>query len=117
MLCDSFIIASESRKQPGTGRLCIRHGLQSREGLRRNNEKSLRRIKITQRLGDIGAIDIRYEPERHRTLTVMLEGLVRHDRTQVGATNPYVDDIANSPAGMATPFPSPYAIREIRHLF
>ena len=53
------------------------------------------------RLGEVGAVDVRDEAERQRALAVVLQRLVRHDRPEVGAADPDVDDVANPLAGVA----------------
>src|SRR6185369_10385074 len=45
----------------------------------------------------------------------MLERLVRHDRTEVGAADSYVDHISNPFARVTFPFAAAYTTAELRH--
>src|SRR5882724_4933593 len=66
--------------------------------------------------GEIRAINVRNEPEGHAALAVMLERLVGHHGSEVGAANADVDDVADALACVSFPLPAPYAIRELSHL-
>ena len=46
----------------------------------------------------------------------MLEGLVGHDRAQVGAADADVDDVANALAGVALPGAAANAVGKVGHL-
>src|SRR5260221_3851541 len=66
--------------------------------------------------GEISAINVRNEPERHAALGVMFERLVGHHRSEVRTANANVDDVADALACVSFPLPAPYAIRELSHL-
>ena len=63
----------------------------------------------------IGAIDIGDKPERHGAVAVMLQRLVSHHRSEVGAADADVDDVANAFAGVPFPLSAADAVGEIRH--
>ena len=93
----------------------VGHGLQRREGLGGDDEQRLRGIEIAHRLGEIRAIDIGDEAERHVALAVVPERLVGHDGTEVRAADADIDHIADALARMALPGAAAHAISEIRH--
>ena len=109
-------VAAQPLERPLAPTLGIRHGLERREGLRGHDEERLRRVEVANRLGEIGAVDVGHEPEGHRALAVVLEGLVGHDRPQVGAADPDVDDALDAPAGVARPGAAPDPVGEVGHL-
>ena len=44
--------------QPTPRCLCVRHGFDGGEGLRRNDQQGSRRIKLFQRIGNMRSVDI-----------------------------------------------------------
>ena len=113
MLGDGFGVASKARQRPVARRVGVGHRLQRREGLRGDDEQRLRRIEVARRLGEVGAVDVGDEAERHGAVAVMLERLVGHHRPEVGAADADVDDVANALAGVALPFAAADAVGEI----
>ena len=111
-----FFVAPETRQRPVAGRVGVGHGLQGGKGFRRNDAEGFRRIKILDRLGEVGAIDIGNESERHGAVAVVLERLVGHYRPQVGAPDADVDDVPNRLAGVAQPGAAADAVGKICHL-
>ena len=93
----------------------VGHGLERREGFRRNDKQRLRRIEVVRRLDEIGPVDVRYEPERHRALAVVLQRLVRHDRAEIGAADADIDDVSDALARMALPLAAAHAVGERAH--
>ncbi len=73
-------------------------------------------LEILHRLGEVGAVDVGDEAEGHASLAVMLQRLVGHDRTKVGAADADVDHIADPLAGMAFPVAAADAVGEVCHL-
>src|SRR5205807_7864030 len=71
----------------------FRSRFQRSEGFRSNNEESLRRIEIKSRLHELAAINVRDETEGHVALAIVLQRLIGHGWTQIGATNTNVDNI------------------------
>src|SRR6202023_2540275 len=116
VLGDRFFVAPETRQQPGTSRVGIRHGLKRREGFRGDNEESLRRVEIADRFREVSAIDIGDEPEHHGAIAVVLERLVSHYRPEVRAANANIDHVANTFAGVSRPLPAPNTIGTESHL-
>ena len=116
--CLATAFASPPRPASDQSRaLCgVGHRLQRREGLRRDDEQRLRRIEIADRFGEVGAVDVRDEPERQVAVAVVLERLVGHDRPEVGAADADVDDVADALAGVALPLAAADAVGEVGHL-
>ena len=94
----------------------VGHRLQGREGFRRDDEESLRRVEILDGLREVGAVDVGNEAKRHGALAVMLQRFVGHHRPEVGAADADVDDVANALAGVAFPGAAADAVGKIRHL-
>src|SRR5215831_9777182 len=94
----------------------IGHRLQRCEGFRRVDEQGLRRVEVMHGLCEVGAIDVRYEAERHGAVAVMLEGLVGHHWPKVRAANINVDHVAYALASMALPGATTDAVAEVHHL-
>ena len=72
--------------------------------------------RSVNRFGEVGAVDVGNEPERHGSVAVMLQRFVGHHRTEVGAADADVDDVANAFAGVPFPRAAPHAVGEISHL-
>jgi hypothetical protein len=60
-------------------------------------------------VGEVGAVDVRHEAEGQVTRAIVLQRLVGHDRTEVGATDPDINDGAHALAGV----PAPAAISDL----
>src|SRR5207302_7878481 len=71
VLCNRFWITAKRGERPVACTVGVSHRLERREGLRRNDEQSLRRIEIVCCLDDVRAVNVRHEPERHLALAVM----------------------------------------------
>src|SRR5258708_7638139 len=113
---DRLLVTSQTGQRPSTSRVGVRHRLQRREGFRGNDKEGLRRVQIADSFSEVRAINIGNETECRAPLAVMLQRFVCHDRSEVGAADADVDDVANWLAGLTFPFPAPDAIGEIRHL-
>ena len=105
----------DARQRPRARGPGVGHRLQRGERLGRHDEERLRRIEIAHRLGEVGAVDVRDEPEGEAALAVVPERLVGHDRAQVGTADADVDDVADRLACMAFPGAAAHAIREVGH--
>ena len=103
-------------QQPVARGVGVGHGLQRGEGLRGDDEQRLRGIEIAHRLGEIGAVDVGDEAERHGPLAVVLQRLIGHDGPKVGAADADIDHIADPLAGMALPVAAAHAVGEVGHL-
>src|SRR6185437_5512740 len=90
--------------------------LERGKGLRGHDEESLRRIKIAERLGEVGRIDIRDESERQLSFAVEPQCLVCHHRAEIRAANPDIDNVTDSLAGVSSPFSLANAVCEVVHL-
>ena len=116
MLRHGFGIVAKARQRPVTRALSVRHRLQRRERLGRDDEQRFRGIEVAGRFHQVGAVDVGNEPERHGPVAVMLECLVGHHRPEVGAADADVDDVANAFAGVALPGAAAHPVGEVRHL-
>ena len=58
MLGDGLFVTAEARQQPGAGGVGVGHRLQRRERFRGDDEERFRRIEITDRFSEIGAVDV-----------------------------------------------------------
>lgn len=81
----------------------IRHRFERCERLGADDEQGLFSIQVPRGLDEVGAIHIRDEAKREIALGVILERLVCHHGTQIGAADTDVNYIANRLARM--PFP------------
>src|SRR5208282_5698104 len=79
------------------------------------DEQRLSRIQVTRRFNEIGPVDVRYEPERHRAFAVVLQRLVSHDRAEIGAADADIDDVSDALARMALPRAAAHAVGERAH--
>ena len=104
-----------ARQRPLARGAGVGHRFQRREGLGRHDEERLRRVEIADRFGEVGAIDVRDEPEGEAAVAVVPERLVGHDRPQIGTADADVDDVADPLAGVPVPGAAAHAIREVRH--
>jgi len=109
-------IATQALEAPRPGRVGIGHGLQGGKGLGGDDEEGLCRVEIPRRLHKIGAVDVGYEAETERAVTVMFQRLVGHDRPQVRTPDANVHDGANFFPCVAFPFAASHFIREVGHL-
>src|SRR5262249_54246007 len=73
------------------------------------------RIKILHRLGKVCSVHIGDKAKVHRAFRIVLERLVRHDRTEIGATDSDIDDIANAFPDVPLPFTATDTIGEVSH--
>ena len=77
-------------------------------------EEMMNRVSAGSRSLDgfrkIGPIDIGNEAKRQVALAVVAKGLIRHDRSKIGASDPDVDDVANGLAGVTLPIAASHAV-------
>src|SRR5207244_12246551 len=88
----------------------VRHRLERRKSFRRDDEQGFRRIEVPYRFSEVGSINVGDEAKTHVALGVVLERFVGHDRPEIGAANPDVDDVTNAVFGMAFPRLAPYPV-------
>ena len=72
-------------------------------------------IQIARRLGEVGAVDVGDEAERHRPFAERTQREIRHLRSEIGAADADVDDVADALAGMAEPRAGANARGEFGH--
>ena len=115
VLRDRGLVASDARQRPLARGAGVGHRFQRREGLGRHDEERLRRIEIADRFGEVGAVDVRDEPEGEAAVAVVPERLVGHDRPEIGTADADVDDVADPLARVPGPGPAADAIGKVRH--
>ena len=115
VLRDRRLVAAEAVQQPLPGAPGIRHGLDGREGLRRDDDERLGRLEAAQRLDEVGRVDVRHESDVELRRGVGAKRLVGHRRAEIGATDPDVDHGLNRPAGVPAPRPRPHLLGERGH--
>ena len=71
-------------------------------------------IQVARRLDEVSAIHIRDETEGHVALAVIFQGLVGHDRPEVGAADANIDYVSDALAGMAFPRAAANLVGELR---
>src|SRR6266851_1198913 len=116
VLCNSLLIAPQSGQRPVACRMRIRHRLQRRKGLRRNQKKRLFSIQIPHRLRKVSSINVRDKAKGNIALAVEFQRLIRHHRSKIRATNPNVDDVTNPLARVPLPRTAANTIGERGHL-
>src|SRR5262245_12203781 len=97
-------ITAQTLERPVASALSVGHRLQRCESLRRNDEQRLGRIKVASRLYEVCPVYVGDESAAQRPIAVVLQCFIRHDRTEIGATNADVDDIADPLARVTFPF-------------
>ena len=102
-------------EQPPTGHLGVGDGLERGEGLGDDDHQRGLGIEALDLLGDVVGVDVRDKAARGAG-DVGLEGLVDHDRAQVGATDADGDDVLDLLAGDALPLAGAHALGEGIHL-
>ena len=95
---------AQAVEQPGAHDLGVRDGLERREGLGRDDHEGRLGVQVLRGLARVGGVNVGDEAALQALLHVGLEGLVRHDGAQVGATDADVDDGLDGLAGDADPF-------------
>ena len=110
------LLIAQRLKHPVARRVGVGHGFERREGLGADDEQGLLGTQAARRLDKVGAIHIRDETEGQVALAVILQSLVGHDGSEVGAANADVDYISNALAGVSLPCPAANLPGELRHL-
>src|ERR1019366_5231640 len=96
-------LVTERLESPGASGPSVRHGFERGEGLRGDDEERLCGVEVSGRLPEVGAVNVRHEPEGHRAVTEVPEGLVGHAGAEVAAADAHVDDVADAPPGVTSP--------------
>src|SRR5580704_3830597 len=115
MFGDRFFVTPQTSERPSASRMGVGHGLERREGFRRNYEKGLLWTPVAYGFREVCAIDVRNETKRQGTFAVILERLVCHHRPEVGPADADVDDVADALTGVAGPCATPDTIGQPRH--
>ena len=74
------------------------------------------RVEIAGGFYELVAVDIGDEAHGQIPIAVVLQGVIGHVRTEVGAADTDVDDIAYALAGIPLPLAAANPVGEIRHL-
>src|SRR6266508_87961 len=98
---------------PGARGAGVGHGLQRREGLRRDDEQCLGGVEVAGGLGEVGTVDVRDEAESQAAVAVGFQGLVGHHRAEVGSADADVDVVADGLAGVPLPLAAAHPVGEI----
>ena len=106
----------QSLEGPVARRVRVGHRLQSRKGLRRDDEQRLLGIEVAGGLGEVGAVDIGNKAEGQFALAVVPQGFIGHHRPQVRPADADIDDIADRLAGVAFPLPAAHPVGKGGHL-
>ena len=106
----------QTGQRPIAGGVRIGHRFQRGEGLGRDDEQRLLGVQILRGLVEVRAVNVRDKAEVQAALAVGSQRLIGHHRTQVGAANADIDDIANRPAGVALPLAAAHPVGEGGHL-
>ncbi len=93
----------------------VRHRLERRERLGRNDEERLGRIEVAHSFREIRSVDVRHEAEVHVARAAGLERLVRHHGPQVRSPDADIHDVADALAGVTQPLPAADPVRERSH--
>ena len=94
---------TQTIEQPRAHNLRIRDGLERRERLGRHDHEGRLGVQVLRGLARVGGINVRDKAALQALLHVGLEGLVRHDGTQIRAADADVDDRLNGLTGDAHP--------------
>src|SRR5262249_18406530 len=116
MLCHRPLVAAWSGEGPRARRVGVGHCFECGKGLRRHDKQRFLRSEIAYCFREVRAVDIGNESEGHVALAIVPEGLIGHNRSEIGAANADVDYITNALTGMTFPRAAPHAVREAGHL-
>ena len=108
-------LVAERGERPRARRVRVRHRLERRERLRRDDEQRLVRREVAGRLDEVGRVDVRDEAEREVAPRVVAQRLVCHHRAEVGAADADVHDVADRLARVALPLARAHALGERGH--
>ena len=116
VLGDGGLVAPEPGEAPLARAAGVGERLQRGERLRRDHEQRLGGVEVVGGFPEVGAVDVAHEPERHVALREVAQRVVGHVRSEVGAADADVDDVADALAGVADPLPAAHALGEVGHL-
>ena len=102
VLGDGRLVAAEALQGPVAGGVGVGHGLEGGEGLGGDEEEGFVGFEVNDCFGEVGSVDVGDEAEGEIALRVVLESLVGHDGTEVGAADADVDDVLDALAGVAS---------------
>ena len=114
VLCDS-LLGAELLDEPRLRGLCVGHSLLGRERLRRDDKERLIGLHFTERLGEVGRVDVGNEEELHITLRVGRKRKIRHYGAKIAAADTDIDDVLDALAGKALPLSVADRVGEISH--
>ena len=106
---------TERGDRPGPGRASVGERLLGGEGLGRDDEQGLGGVEAVHGLGEVGAVHVGDEPEGEFPVGVMPQRRVGHDRAEIRAANPDIDDCSDPLARVPEPLPFADAVAEGGH--
>src|SRR5438270_7951003 len=116
MLGNGLLIAPQRGQRPVARRMRIRHRLQRREGLRRNQEKRLLRLQIAHSLCEVRSVNVRHKTKGDIALAVVFQGLISHHRSKIRPAYANVNDVTNRLASVSLPLTAADTIGKRSHL-
>ena len=108
-------LLAEGIGDPSPDQTSIGHGLERREGLRRDHHQGSGRIEPCQRYGGLRTVDIGDEPSLKAGHRVATQSLGRHHGSEIGAADADVDDGGQSLARGSGPRPRSDRVGELTH--
>ena len=108
-------LGADRLQYPVARRRRVRHRLQRREGLGRDDEKRLVGIESRRRLRESRAVDVRVEADLEIRIAERPQRAIGHLRPEVGAPDADIDDRANPLPAMPFPLAGPHLVGEGRH--
>ena len=107
------LIPAQALKAPVPGGGGVGQCLQRVPALGAHDEERLGRVEVPGRLHKVGAVDVGHKSEGEIRPSIVSERLVGHHRTQVGAPDPDVDDVAYGLASVSPPAAVADPLREL----
>ena len=122
VLRDGLLVTVESLEDGGLGRFGVGHGLEGRERLGSDDEERLFDVHLLERLGHVGAVDVRNEVDFRRGLAgnrlvgIRLQSFGDHHRTEVGTADTDVHHVLDGLAGVALPLAAADEVGKVFHV-
>jgi hypothetical protein len=115
MVCDGSLVPQPS-DHPLPGAVRVGHRLQRGKSLGRHDEERFGWIEGSGCLNEISRIHVGNKAKSQRPVAVIPQRFISHYRSEIGAANPDVDNVADRFAGISLPFAAPDTVGEARHL-
>ncbi len=112
---DRLFVTAQTLQEPFTGGMGVGHGLESGKSFGRDDEESFGGIEVDYGFSEVCAVNVGNEAKGEIAITVVLQGFVGHDRTEIGAADANIDDVANALASVTFPGAGTNAVTKGRH--